>query len=690
MHARRILPSPIELGRDSLGSFGETSRREWLCTNGLGGYAAGTVGLAATRRYHGLLVAALRPPGQRVLMVAKLEVTASYGGTEWQLASNEFADGTIAPQGYRYLESFRLEGLIPVWTWLIGDLRLEQRIWMRHGVNTTYVQFTRRGGAGPLRLAVDPLCTCRDHHSQLRGAQGSTVTPVTGGIRIRVHDGAQPYRILSDGETLRIDPQWYWNFRHREETARGLDDLEDLLRPATFMLELADSQAAALILTAEAAEPIPADGALAVARERELELVAHAKPPAQAAVPGFDTGLIDRLVLAADQFIVERRDATGNPLGKTIIAGYPWFSDWGRDTVIALPGLALATGRPLVAVSVLRTCSRFVSQGMLPNRFPEDGEAPQYNTADATLWYFVAVHQYLAATGDGDFAASVYPVLKDMLDWHLRGTRYGIGMDPADGLLRAGEQGTQLTWMDAKVGDRVVTPRVGKPVEINALWFNAASMLRDLAQSLGLADDRASHATLAARIGAGFIAAFWNPDGGCLYDVVDGPEVEPDASGRRCDASLRPNQLLAVSLPYPLLDAGRARQVLRACTEHLWTPVGLRSLSPQDPRYRGRYAGDQASRDAAYHQGTVWTWLLGPYVTAHYRVHGNAAAALALLGDMPAHLGEACIGQVSEIMDGDGPFAPRGCFAQAWGVGEILRAWQVVTAAQLHPREANS
>jgi predicted glycogen debranching enzyme len=682
MPARRVPPLPIELGRDALEGFGEAARREWLCTNGLGGYAAGSVSLAATRRYHGLLVAALRPPGQRVLMVAKLELTASYGGTEWQLASNEFADGTIAPQGYRLLESFRLEGLIPVWTWLLGDLRLEQRIWMRHGANTTYVRFTRRGGSGPLRLSVDPLCTCRDHHSQLRGARASTVAPVSGGIWIQAYDGAPPYRILAAGVPPRIDPLWYWNFRHREETARGLDDLEDLLRPATFTLDLPDAASSAVVLTAEAAEPIPADGALAMARARELELVAHAGRDAPAEGCGIDDALTGRLVLAADQFLVERRDAAANPLGKTVIAGYPWFSDWGRDMLIALPGLALATGRPLVAASVLRTAARFVSQGMLPNRFPEGGEAPEYNTVDATLWYFVAVHEYLAASGDRDYAADVYPILRDMLDWHVRGTRFGIGMDAADGLLHAGGQGTQLTWMDARVGDWVVTPRVGKPVEINALWFNAVSLLGDLAQSLGLADDQASHAALAARIGTSFAAAFWNADGGFLYDVVDGPEGDADAAGRRRDASLRPNQLFALSLPYPLLDGERARRVLRTCTEQLWTPAGLRSLSPQDPRYRGHYGGDQASRDGAYHQGTVWPWLLGPIATAHYRLYADANAALGLLGDLRAHLGEACVGQVGEIMDGDGPFAPRGCFAQAWSVGEILRALRVITAAQ--------
>jgi predicted glycogen debranching enzyme len=387
---------------------------------------------------------------------------------------------------------------------------------------------------------------------------------------------------------------------------------------------------------------------------------------------------MDRLALAADQFLVERRDRSGNPLGKTVIAGYPWFSDWGRDTMIALPGLTLATGRVDIAASVLRTFAGFVSQGMLPNRFPDTGEPPEYNTVDASLWFFVAVHEYLRASGDRAFAAEIYPTLKDMVGWHVRGTRFGIGMDPADGLLKAGEAGVQLTWMDAKVGDWVVTPRIGKPVEINALWFNAVSILRDLSAELDQAQDQIEYGALAGRIRASFEPAFWFDDGGYLYDVIGGPEGDADPTGCRRDASLRPNQIFALSLPHALLAGGKARRVLDVCIAELWTPVGLRSLAPRDSRYIGRYLGGPAERDGAYHQGTVWTWLLGPLATAHFRVHQDAAAALDLLRAIPAHLREACVGQISEIMDGDPPFEPRGCFAQAWGVAEVLRAWSEI------------
>jgi predicted glycogen debranching enzyme len=676
------LPAPIELGRDVLASFAESSQREWLVTNGIGGFAAGTLCLLNTRRYHGLLFAALHPPVDRVALVAKLDVTADYGGVRVPLATNEFADGTIAPRGYDQLESFRLEGLIPVWTWLIGDARLEQRLWMRQGENTTYVEFTRIGGARALRLSIEPLCTDRDYHWQLRGERAFGIEPITAGVRILAHHGAQPYRILCAGAEVEIQPQWHWGFRHREESARGLDDLEDLLRPARFELHLAPGESRTVTLTSESQEVLAAPAALAVERERQEELVALFRRRHRPVATSGGMLPLDRLALAADQFVVERRDPLGQPLGKTVIAGYPWFSDWGRDTMIALPGLTLATGRSDVAVSVLRTFARFVSQGMVPNRFPDGGETPEYNTADASLWFFIATHEYLSSSGDRAFTAEIYPTLKEILDWHVRGTRFGIQMDASDALLRAGEAGVQLTWMDAKVGDWVVTPRIGKPVEINALWFNAVSILRDLAGELDRPEDEVQYAALARRIHTSFEPAFWFEAGGYLYDVVDGPEGDADAAGRRRDASLRPNQLFALSLPHALLSGEKARRVLETCAAELWTPVGLRSLAAADSRYVGHYGGGPRERDGAYHQGTVWTWLLGPFVSAHYRVHGNAAAALEYLRAIPAHLREGCMGQVSEIMDADPPFEPRGCFAQAWGVAEVLRAWSEIAAGE--------
>jgi predicted glycogen debranching enzyme len=442
-------------------------------------------------------------------------------------------------------------------------------------------------------------------------------------------------------------------------------------------MRLGAGETSALILTAETAEPHPVLESYATARAREQALIerAHSTAPVQ-----------QSLVLAADQFVVERHDASGHPLGHSVIAGYPWFSDWGRDTMIALPGLTLATGRPELAASVLRTFAQFVSEGMLPNRFPDGGEPPEYNTVDATLWYFVAILQTWRATRDRSLLEDLYPVLREIVAAHERGTRYGIRVDRGDGLLCAGEPGVQLTWMDAKVGDWVVTPRIGKPVEINALWFNALSTLRDVAVELG--DDTAARDYLARveRVGRSFADAFWNGDRRCLYDVVDGVEGELTSNGRRRDASVRPNQVFAVSLPYALLDNGRAKDVVDTCGRELWTPLGLRSLSPFDPRDIGRYGGGPRERDGAYHQGTVWSWLAGPYALAHYRVYNDVARAQALLAGLVAHLREACVGQLSEIHDGDAPHLPQGCFAQAWSVADTLRTWRELDECQAQDR----
>jgi predicted glycogen debranching enzyme len=479
-----------------------------------------------------------------------------------------------------------------------------------------------------------------------------------------------------------IDSQWHWNIRHREESARGLDGIEDLLRPAVISARLTPGDIATVILTAETGAPLPAADSLAREQRRLDELLQSANRP-NAALVRPAPGWVQQLVLAADQFIVERQDMQGKALGKTVIAGYPWFSDWGRDTMIALPGLTLAVGRHDIAASVLRTFAQFVDQGMLPNRFPDGGETPEYNTVDATLWYFVAVKEYLRITRDASLRAELYPVLKDIIAWHRRGTRFGIHMDEADALLFAGEAGVQLTWMDAKVGDWVVTPRIGKCVEINALWYHALTLMSRLATEERDNEAAGEFTRLASRVARSFNERFWNDAGAYLYDVIDGPEGEPDGQSRLRDASLRPNQILAVSLTPTLLDPARARAVVEVCARELWTPMGLRSLAASDPQFAPIYQGGPRERDGAYHQGTVWSWLLGPFVSAHLQVHGDVAAARAFASGMAAHLREACVGQVSEIFDGDAPFRARGCYAQAWGVAELLRIW-----SELNERES--
>ena len=687
MNAIRERP-PLELGRAVLGSFDAAASREWLVTNGLGGYAAGTVSGANTRRYHGLLVAALRPPVERTVLVAQLEATVRYRGRRVALATHEYAGGTVHPDGWCRLVGFRLEGTLPVWRWIVDDATIERRVWMAHGANTTYVQHTIVQAGEPLELELAPLCTYRDYHSHHHGQPGYRVSGTAHGVRIDAWDGAVPYRLLSERGEYTAAPEVYWNFRHRLEAERGLDDGEDLYRPGLIRSSLRMGESDTLILTAEASEPRPPLESYAAecTRQQRLLQVSTPETATRAAAPDW----IRRLVLAADQFVVERRDRDGRPLGHSVIAGYPWFADWGRDTMIALPGLTLSCGRPELAASVLRTFAQFASEGMLPNRFPDGGEAPEYNTVDATLWYFVAIESYWRGTRDRALLAELYPVLTEIVRAHERGTRFGIRVDEADGLLRAGEPGVQLTWMDAKVGDWVVTPRIGKPVEINALWFNALVAMRDFATELGDKQSARRYLAQAERIGRSFGEAFWYEDGQYLHDVVDGPEGELGTDDRRRDRSMRPNQVFAISLPHPLLDNGRARAVVDACARELWTPVGLRSLGRRDPRYVGRYAGGPRDRDGAYHQGTVWSWLAGPFALAHYRAHGDLARARSLLAGLGAHLEEACLGQISEIFDGDAPFAPRGCFAQAWSVSETLRAWRELDECETEERRRNT
>jgi predicted glycogen debranching enzyme len=667
--------------RDSLASFDAITQREWLVTNGLGGYASSTLGGCNTRRYHGLLVAALRPPVERTVMIAKLDAVARYRDQSFTLGANEYADGTIDSQAQLHLHSFRLDGSLPIWTWSLDDALIEQRVWMAHGANTTYVSYTLLRASAAVELELAPLCTYRDYHALIRGERNFFVSREDRSIKIDAHWGAHPYRIHVENAELEIAPAWHWNFKHRIESERGLDDVEDLFRPALIRSRLNVRETATVVLSAEASEPMLSNASLPAEQARQQAILETAAGNDPLAHP---------LTLAADQYIVERRDASGKALGKTIIAGYPWFSDWGRDTMIALPGLTLATGRYVDAASILRTFARFVSDGMLPNRFPDAGETPEYNTVDATLWYFVAIDEYFRATNDRALLKELYPVLREIVDWHLRGTRFGIRADD-DGLLRAGEPGVQLTWMDAKIGDWVVTPRIGKPVEINALWFNALVIMKDIAQLLRDRDGVRGYAALSERVRDSFNRRFWFA-GGYLFDVIDSPDGD--------DPSLRPNQLFAISLRHALLDGDKARAVVDVCARELWTPVGMRSLarfgsdpfpnpSPwgrsdevrervRNPHYAARYLGGPRERDAVYHQGTVWSWLLGPFVSAHYRVYRNADLALSFLDGIAAHLRDSCIGQVSEIFDGDAPFSPRGCFAQAWGVAEVLRVWREI------------
>lgn len=647
----------IQVGREVCGHFRRAVQREWLVTNGIGGYAMGTLCGANSRRYHGYLVAALNPPVGRRVFVAQLEEQATLGGKEYPLSTNEFHGRYVHPKGFLHLESFRLEGAVPTFTFALAEARLEKRVWMVHGRNTTCVTYTLRQGTRPLKLSVLPLCTSRSHHKHARGTGWEArLAILPHGLSVQFTD-SPPYFILSREFSAAIEGEWYWRFHHRVETDRGLDDQEDLYAMGRFSAVLSPGETATLVISIE---PDPdLDGPAALAAERERQRILLRPSPL---ITGREPSFIRQLVLAADQFIVDRDEG-----GKSVIAGYPWFTDWGRDTMIALPGLTLATGRPQVADRILRTYARYVDRGMLPNRFPDEGETPEYNTVDATLWYFQAIAEYVHHTDDWRLVTDLYPTLVDIVDWHRHGTRYGIGVDPHDSLLRAGEPGVQLTWMDAKVDDWVVTPRVGKPVEINALWYNALKIMAEFAARMGEPDAAESYEGMAGRVRESFNAMFWYARGNYLYDVIDSPTGH--------DASLRPNQLFAVSLPHSPLPAERACAVVEAVGQHMLTSYGLRSLSPDNPDYLGVYEGDRWARDGAYHQGTAWGWLIGPYVAASYRVSGDGAAARRLLEPFADHLHDAGMGSVSEIFDGDEPHSPRGCPAQAWSVAELLRVW---------------
>ncbi len=655
-------PGLLDWGREVCGSLPLAESREWLCANGLGGFASGTVAGLLTRRYHGLLIAALAPPLGRTLLVAKADETVEYEGRHHRLAANRWADGTVDPHGYREVERFRLEGTTPVWTYACGDALLEKRIFMEPGANTTYVRYRLLRARTPVTLELAILANYRDYHGATRGPGWSMrVEPVPDGLRVTAFDGARPFVVLARRAQFRPAHTWFERFSLAEEQARGLGSTEDHLHVGTARVRLAPGAELTLVCSAEAAPSVDGEAAWGRRQGYEAELRARWRrvDPAAGQAPAW----VEQLVLAADQFVV-RRPLPDAPHGMSILAGYHWFGDWGRDTMICLPGLTLATGRHDVARPILTTFARFVDHGMLPNRFPDQGEVPEYNTADATVWYFEAVRAYHAATEDDALLEELYPTLEAIVGWHRSGTRYGIAEDAADGLLHAGEPGVQLTWMDARVGDWVVTPRIGKPVEINALWYNALRAMAGFARRLGRRAEPWD--ALADRVQKGF-GRFWNEAAGYCHDVIDGPDGPEPA--------LRPNQIFAVSLPESPLDPARQRQVVEACGRQLLTSFGLRSLAPSDPRYRGRYGGGVIERDGGYHQGPVWGWLLGPFALAHFRVYRDPELAASFLQPIAHHLADYGVGSVAEIFDGEPPFTPRGCIAQGWSVAETLRAW---------------
>jgi predicted glycogen debranching enzyme len=622
---------------------------EWLEANGLGGFASGTESGVRTRRYHALLLAATAPPAGRMVLVNGFDAEIVTTAGHFALSTQRYSPGVDNPDGLTRLEKFEIAPW-PRWTYAVPGGRVICELFVPHEKDVVVLRWHWESAAtGPLRLRVRPFFSGRDFHGTHHANDAFQFTPayVPEGERWYFYPGVPPVTARSNG-TYHHEPCWYGNFLYEEELARGLDAIEDLAAPGCYEFDLA-AGAAALIFSADGlGTPLPGGYA-------PLELAERLAQDERARRSSFATPHL----LAADAYLV-RRGA-----GKTIIAGYPWFGDWGRDTFIAMRGLCLATGRLEEARDILTAWAGVVSQGMLPNRFPDSGDdVPEYNSVDASLWYVVVVHEFLEAARANP-ALNVdekllFNTVESILQGYLHGTRYGIRCD-ADGLLACGAPGVQLTWMDAKIGDWVVTPRTGKPVEVQALWLNA----------LGLTcRHNDSWRTLYQQGCDAFRQRFWNDARGCLYDVVDVDHVPGTIDG-----SLRPNQIFAVGgLPIALLEGDRAARVVQVVQQQLWTPMGPRSLAPGEPGYAAHYVGSPRDRDAVYHQGTVWPWLAGPFVEAWVRVHGDKARARELfLTPQLARLDLHGLNHVPEIADAEAPHAARGCPFQAWSLGEVVR-----------------
>jgi len=649
----------IAFDKDTCSDFETALSKEWLETNGLGGVSSSTLIGCNTRRYHGLLVAATQPPVGRMMLVNGLEEWVVLGDTRYYLSCHQYP-GVVHPRGHENLIGFRLDPW-PIWTYRLGPVVLEKALTMIHGQNTVILTYKIRKEASGAELVIRPLMTGRDFHALHK--ENNDLRP-----QADIHNGVcavSPYHgvptVYFHHNAREFVPgfNWFRQMEYAREIERGLDSHEDIWSPGEFRFAFSGMQEAVFVTTTEGAGYFDSTFLLKAERQRRQTLLT-----------GWEAtdDVTHHLVMAADQFLVDRRSRDGRPAGKSLIAGYPWFEDWGRDTLIALPGLLLVPGRFEEAREILKTYADYSHEGVVPNRFGEGAGGAEYNTVDASLWFILAAFHYARYTKDFDFVRDhLWGTMKDIIAHYQNGTRFHIRMD-LDGLIYAGQQGAQLTWMDARVGDQVVTPRIGKPVEIQALWYNALRVMDQIGSRLGEKEAAKKWMGLAEKAWASINRLFWFEEGGYLYDVVNGEER---------DASLRPNQIFAVSLPFESVTPDRAARLVAVVEERLLTPFGLRTLDPRDARYAPHYLGSPTARDAAYHQGTVWPWLIGPFLTAYQKVNGKSTkvqshirAHLALL---LTHLWEAGMGTVSEIFDGDMPHEPRGCIAQAWSVGEILR-----------------
>jgi len=683
----RIIPRP----QDHPQGDEPPTRREWLVTNGLGGYASGTIAGVVTRRYQGLLIASLPAPLGRMVMLNHLleRVRLPDHHVVWLGDEGEVAAPNIADRA-EHLAEFRLEFGLPVWRYELPGAVIEKRVLMPYQQNTVHVTYRLLEGTEPVRLALRPSIQFRGYEAPVDTllARSYTLTFCEGRYEVTGGTDLPALRLLAYGEraALTLDEKGAGEIPYEMERSRGYASIGSLYSPGYFRGDLRPGSDVTLVASTESWERIqalPPTDAADAERERRRRLVAIA-----GSAGGDPLG--SELVLAADQFIITpagraeeaaRARAAGEEI-RTVIAGYHWFTDWGRDTMISLEGLTLTTRRFREAAYILRTFGHYIRDGLIPNMFPDGAREGLYHTADATLWFFHAVQRYLEVTGDAETVLQLVPKLADVVAHHLRGTKFGIGVDRADGLLRQGEQGYQLTWMDAKVDDWVVTPRRGKAVEINALWYNALRLLEGWGETLGGVPAGLDPGGHAQRARESFNRRFWF-DGGYLYDVVDGEAGD--------DPSCRPNQVLAISLDHPILDRERWEPVLKVVRDRLVTPVGLRSLAPGHRDYKPRYYGDLRSRDAAYHQGTVWAWLIGPFVDAWLKAYPqDRQGARQFLNGFEKHLSEACVGSISEIFDAEAPYTARGCVAQAWSVAEVLRCLDKTGALERLPSLATA
>lgn len=641
--------SDFSLKGDVLKDLSFIESKEWLVTNGLGSYASGNIAGILNRKYHGLLIACSDGiQSERKLLFSKIEEIIEYKNKTYNLAINRWGDSSV--QGDLYLEEFNLEGTTPVWTYKLDDCILQKRIWMQEGENTTYIGYYLVQATEAIKIKTACFINCRSHHDLTTELNDYQVEALENGCSI---EASMPFYIFSqDASDYKLEKTWYKNYKLSLEEKRGYEFLDNNCKIIEFQRELTLGKLFTIVATTNSQACLNGVEAYSKKIDSQIETLDQSWLNFYQ-VPSW----IKQLYLASKQFIVH------SPR-KTIIAGYPWFDDWSRDSLISLEGL----GEIKITKQILLSYKEFFHNGLLPTRLQEP---LQYDNADGALWYFMALKNYLDETKDFDFLRDLFIDLVKAIDWHLEGTKHNIQADSEDGLLSVSSEGLALTWMDAKCRNQVFTPRRGKPLEINALWYNALLCMADWAGILKIEQTKENYLEIAKKVRLGF-QKFWNSDLNCLYDVIDTPSGWPDPS-------IRPNQIFAISLAYSPLTQIQQENILKVCEAHLLTPYGLRSLSFKDAQYIGHYSrGSLYLRDEAYHQGTVWPWLLGPFAIAHYKVFKDKEKALQFFSGFPEVLQKFAIGTLGEVFDGNAPFEPEGCFAQAWSVAEILRAYKFI------------